>query len=59
MKYKTLPTDKTKIMKDFFLDLLKNNFYKNKMKETFDLIKIIDAGKRSLNNKKKIKINYD
>ena len=46
-------------MKDFFLDLLKNNFNKNKMKETFDLIKIIDAGKRSLNNKKKIKINYD
>jgi predicted dehydrogenase len=59
LKYKTLPTDKTKIMKDFFLDLLKNNFNKNKMKETFDLIKIIDAGKRSLNNKKKIKINYD
>ena len=29
------------------------------MKENFDLIKIIDAGKRSLYSKKKIKINYD
>ena len=48
-----------KIMRDFFISIFKKNFDKRKMQETFDLIKILDAGRLSLLKKEKIKINYN
>ena len=38
-------------MKNFFLDI-KRKFKKEKMKETYDLIKILEAGRISLSKKK-------
>ena len=59
LKIKTLPNDKTKVMKNFFLDIKRKKFKKEKMKETYDLIKILEAGRISLSKKKRIKIQYD
>ncbi len=55
----SLPKDKTILMKNFFKDLKKKNFDKKKMRDTFDLVHILNAVRLSHLRNKRIKIYYE